>query len=193
MSAGRLVPESQFRQLPPHASLSKDESGWRNEVQSFVDPCLRAHRAGCLTGASAEWKAASRFQRALGEIAIEQTSEHVVYDGSYRNIAYPGGDVPRDRGVCSDVIVRAYRALGVDLQVLVHEDMTAHFSAYPKDWGLSHPDTNIDHRRVPNLVAFFTRHGETLRICPERLRLPAGGSRDLGGRRIAAAYRHCFR
>jgi uncharacterized protein YijF (DUF1287 family) len=119
--------------------------------------------------AAADWKAASRFQQSLGEIAIDQTREHVIYDGSYRVIAYPGGDVPRDRGVCADVIIRAYRALGVDLQVLVHEDMAAHFSAYPQDWGLSRTDTNIDHRRVPNLAIFFTRNGEKLRISRDAL------------------------
>lgn len=114
--------------------------------------------------ATAEWKPASKFQEKLGDIAIDQTKEHVVYDGSYRVIAYPGGDVPRGRGVCADVIVRAYRALGVDLQVLIHEDMAAHFPAYPNDWGLSHPDTNIDHRRVPNLANFFARNGERLKV-----------------------------
>jgi len=112
--------------------------------------------------ALAEWNAASRFQARLAEVAIDQTKEQVVYDGAYRVIAYPGGDVPRDRGVCADVIIRAYRALGIDLQVLVHDDMAGHFSAYPRDWGLSRPDTNIDHRRVPNLQTFFMRHGERL-------------------------------
>jgi uncharacterized protein YijF (DUF1287 family) len=86
------------------------------------------------------------------------------YDGSYRRIAYPNGDVPREVGVCTDVIVRAYRHAGVDLQVLVHEDMKAHFSKYPKNWGLRRPDTNIDHRRVPNLATFFTRRGAKLPV-----------------------------
>lgn len=86
------------------------------------------------------------------------------YDGTYRKIAYPNGDVPRETGVCTDVIIRAYRHAGVDLQVLVHEDMKAHFSAYPKSWGLRRPDPNIDHRRVPNLATFFTRHGAKLAV-----------------------------
>ncbi|MFZ1989298.1 MAG: DUF1287 domain-containing protein [Alphaproteobacteria bacterium] len=114
--------------------------------------------------AAAEWKAASRFQQRLAAIAIDQTREHVVYDGSYRVIAYPGGDVPRDRGVCADVIIRAYRELGIDLQVLIHEDMAAHFAVYPHDWGLAHPDPNIDHRRVPNLQTFFARNGPALPV-----------------------------
>lgn len=86
------------------------------------------------------------------------------YDGAYRRIPYPGGDVPRETGVCTDVIVRAYRHAGIDLQVLVHQDMKASFRAYPKTWGLRRPDPNIDHRRVPNLATFFTRKGTKLPV-----------------------------
>lgn len=89
----------------------------------------------------------------------------VAYDPAYVRLAYPGGDVPRDRGVCTDVVIRAYRdAFGIDLQRLVHEDMRANFSRYPRAWGLSRPDRNIDHRRVPNLQTFFRRHGRALPI-----------------------------
>jgi uncharacterized protein YijF (DUF1287 family) len=94
--------------------------------------------------------------------AVEQTRHPVTYDGSYRVIAYPNGDVPANIGVCTDVIIRAYRAVGVDLQRLVHEDMRAAFSSYPQLWGLKRPDRNIDHRRVPNLQAFFTRRNAAL-------------------------------
>lgn len=94
--------------------------------------------------------------------AREQTMQRVTYDGSYRRIGYPGGDVPAHLGVCTDVVIRAYRALGVDLQVLVHEDMSRRFSAYPTIWSLRKPDRNIDHRRVPNLQAFLTRQGAAL-------------------------------
>jgi uncharacterized protein len=87
-----------------------------------------------------------------------------VYDPSYRRIAFPGGDVPLDRGVCSDVVVRAYRGIGIDLQRLVHEDMGRHFAEYPRLWGLTAPDPNIDHRRVANLAAFFARHGGKLPV-----------------------------
>lgn len=86
------------------------------------------------------------------------------YDPAYRRIAYPGGDVPLHTGVCTDVVIRAYRHAGADLQVLVHEDMKRHFSAYPKNWGLRRPDTNIDHRRVPNLATFFKRRGASLPV-----------------------------
>lgn len=97
--------------------------------------------------------------------AIERTRHSVTYDGSYLGIAYPGGDVPATIGVCTDVVIRAYRAgLGIDLQERVHEDMKTAFAAYPTIWGLKRPDPNIDHRRVPNLETFFTRHGEVLPV-----------------------------
>lgn len=97
--------------------------------------------------------------------AQERTRQTVVYDGSYRALAYPFGDVAPNRGVCTDVVVRSYRAgLGVDLQRLVHEDMRANFALYPALWGLTKPDSNIDHRRVPNLQTYFSRHGHSLPI-----------------------------
>ena len=98
------------------------------------------------------------------EVAISLEDSSVRYDGSYRKIDYPLGDVPADVGVCSDVIVRAYRGIDIDLQQLVHEDMKKNFSVYPKIWGLSRTDRNIDHRRVPNLRAFFKRHGKSFSI-----------------------------
>ena len=100
----------------------------------------------------------------LVSAALDRTNHHVIYEGSYRKIDYPMGDVPENIGVCTDVVVRSYRELGLDLQQLVHEDMKADFSQYPKNWGLKRPDTNIDHRRVPNLERFFERHGQTLAI-----------------------------
>ncbi len=97
--------------------------------------------------------------------ALAQTKQSVRYDPAYVRIPYPGGDVPADTGVCTDVVIRAYRtALGIDLQKLVHEDMRARFPAYPKHWGLSRPDPNIDHRRVPNLQTFFKRKGAALPV-----------------------------
>ena len=102
------------------------------------------------------------FATQLATAALERTQHRVVYDGSYRRIGYPNGDVPDSIGVCTDVVIRSYRALDIDLQRLVHEDMRANFDAYPKHWGLSRPDSNIDHRRVPNLQTFFTRHGVVL-------------------------------
>lgn len=98
----------------------------------------------------------------LALAALELTKQQVVYDPSYFSIPYPNGDVPADRGVCTDVVIRAFRQLDIDLQRAVHEDMRANFSRYPSNWGLSRPDKNIDHRRVPNLRVFFTRHGESI-------------------------------
>ena len=98
----------------------------------------------------------------LARAAEERATHFVLYDPSYRSIAYPMGDVAPNRGVCTDVVIRAYRALGIDLQQLVHEDMRRSFSSYPAIWGLSRPDPNIDHRRVPNLEVFFARHGQSL-------------------------------
>jgi len=97
--------------------------------------------------------------------AAKQRLEHVViYDGSYQKIPYPMGDVDASKGVCTDVIIRSYRVLGVDLQELVHEDMVSNFKLYPSIWGLNKPDSNIDHRRVPNLEMFFSRFGKTKTI-----------------------------
>lgn len=104
-------------------------------------------------------KAQTDFNIKLSEAAIELTREIVVYDPSYYTINYPNGDIPKGRGVCTDVVIRAYRKLGIDLQKEVHLDMKANFEKYPKQWGLKKTDTNIDHRRVPNLMVFFERKG----------------------------------
>jgi uncharacterized protein YijF (DUF1287 family) len=95
----------------------------------------------------------------LSDAAINLTKQKVVYDPAYFRIPYPNGDVPAGKGVCTDVVIRAFRILGVDLQKEVHEDMLQNFKLYPKDWGRKTPDPNIDHRRVYNLMVFFTRKG----------------------------------
>lgn len=106
------------------------------------------------------------FTRRLVAAAIERTHHSVRYVSEYIRIPYPGGDVPANTGVCTDEIIRSYRAVGVDLQKDVHEDMVQNFAAYPnkRRWLLAHPDSNIDHRRVPNLMVFFQRKGESLPI-----------------------------
>jgi uncharacterized protein len=109
--------------------------------------------------------AAKPVAQRLVAAAESQIGRTVIYDPAYVVLRYPGGDVTIERGVCTDVVIRAYRqGLGVDLQELVHEDMTAHFSSYPKVWGLAHTDSNIDHRRVPNLQRFFARNKAQLVI-----------------------------
>lgn len=100
----------------------------------------------------------------LLESAVEQTTLTKIYDPTYIVIPYPNGDIPIEKGVCTDVVIRAFRKEGVDLQREVHEDMTANFAVYPKKWNLPKPDTNIDHRRVPNLQTFFTRKGKSFPI-----------------------------
>ena len=103
------------------------------------------------------------FVRGLVAAAIERTHHQVRYVSDYVRIAYPGGDVPSNTGVCTDEIIRSYRVMGVDLQKLVHEDMVRHFGGYPHKWQRQ-PDSNIDHRRVPNLMTFFSRNGTSLSI-----------------------------
>lgn len=104
------------------------------------------------------------FLQALSDAAIERTGHEVTYDRAYVVIDYPRGDVPADRGTCTDVVIRSYRKLAIDLQQLIHEDMSVAFSQYPQRWGLAAPDTNIDHRRVPNLMTFFQRKGAAMPI-----------------------------
>lgn len=98
--------------------------------------------------------------------AKERTLHNVRYDGSYITISYPNGDVPSNIGVCTDVVIRSYRKVGIDLQKEVHEDISRNFNRYPsrKNWGLTKPDKNIDHRRVPNLQVFFNRYGTSLPV-----------------------------
>lgn len=113
--------------------------------------------AGCSTPALAV-RPASEPARRLIAAARAQIGVTLAYDPGYTRLAYPGGDVDRAKGVCTDVVIRAYRdALGIDLQREVHRDMAARFAAYPRRWGLAHPDANIDHRRVPNLETFWSR------------------------------------
>jgi len=104
------------------------------------------------------------FLHRFAAAALDRTQHSVRYDPAYVGLTYPGGDVPADTGVCTDEVIRAYRALGIDLQKEVHEDMAANFAAYPRKWGRREPDSNIDHRRVPNLMVFFSRKGESLPI-----------------------------
>lgn len=106
------------------------------------------------------------FEEQLSDAAISIVDASIDYDPAYFSIKYPNGDVPKNKGVCTDVIIRAYRKLNIDLQKEVHDDIKANFSKYPnlKKWGLKKPDTNIDHRRVPNLEVFFARKGQKLAI-----------------------------
>ena len=116
--------------------------------------------------AHADTLASDDMSHALVNAAKNRTLQTVLYNGAYFKIDYPGGDVPQYLGVCTDVVIRSYRKVGIDLQKKVHEDMMENFKHYPSKriWGLNKPDANIDHRRVPNLQAFFTRHGKSLSV-----------------------------
>ena len=124
----------------------------RAQVRQAPAPALRADTIAI----------ASDSVRTVVNAAIGQSEYTVEYDPTYVTLEYPGGDVPRETGVCADVVVRAFRAVGIDLQKEVHEDMARSFSSYPKRWGLRRPDRNIDHRRVANLMTFFERKGASL-------------------------------
>ena len=139
---------------------------WGNRrIAALAGLALAAVTAGAQANHN-ETAAQQEFSKRLVAAAIERTHHVVRYDPAYARIAYPGGDVPADTGVCTDEVIRAYRAVGVDLQKEVHEDMKQNFAAYPRSWrGFSaHTDSNIDHRRVPNLMVYFSRKGVTLPI-----------------------------
>ncbi|MEO0400270.1 MAG: DUF1287 domain-containing protein [Pseudomonadota bacterium] len=127
---------------------------------------LRADRTISGSAESAARAGESTLNEILGEriaaAALARTAVAVTYDPAYQSLSYPNGDVAADRGVCTDLVIRSLRAVGVDLQRRVHEDMRAAFDAYPKLWGASGPDRNIDHRRVPNLETYLTRTGARL-------------------------------
>lgn len=115
--------------------------------------------AACVLALTVTGYAQNDFAGKLSDAAITLTKQTVEYDPQYFSISYPNGDVPAGKGVCTDVVIRAYRKVGIDLQKEVHEDMKANFSLYPKNWGLKTTDKNIDHRRVPNLMKYFSRFG----------------------------------
>ena len=124
---------------------------------------LRFSVAWCVLACASLAHAQDEIARVLAA-AHAQVGVTVLYDPGYRTLVYPGGDVPLDRGVCSDVIVRAWRAAGIDLQAELHRDMRKDFAAYPKIWRLSRPDPNIDHRRVPNLETWLRRRGSSVAV-----------------------------
>jgi uncharacterized protein YijF (DUF1287 family) len=136
--------------------------------------CTALLLALCMQPPAAAGEMPVDYAKRLVDAAIEQTHTKVTYDSSYRKIAYPGGDIPQTVGVCADVVIRAYRKLNVDLQVRVHEDMQRHFKVYPQIWKLQGPDTNIDHRRVPNLQTFFHRSGAELKVTHDPMDYHAG-------------------
>jgi uncharacterized protein len=126
--------------------------------------CAQLKTPSSLSEATIKAQVSSPQLKRLLQAAVEQTKVTHGYDPAYVEIAYPGGDVPRQSGVCTDVVIRAFRAISMDLQQNVHEDMKRNFAAYPQYWGLSSTDTNINHRRVPNLMKYFERQGKAIAI-----------------------------
>lgn len=141
----------------------------RSAAAVFLAAVLALHVSGMSTKDLAE-QARQRlpqdgsFATKLAHAALDRTHHTVAYTPDYVRLDYPNGDVPADTGVCTDEVIRSYRAVGTDLQKLVHEDMRRAFAAYPKAWGLKAPDKNIDHRRVPNLQTFLKRKGASLPV-----------------------------
>lgn len=134
-------------------------------AQNTASPSLQDRPARAAQSTEMAERTTAPGSEALILAARKRTQARVHYDGAYRSLKYPGGDVPDNIGVCTDVVIRSYRmAYGFDLQKAVHEDMAASFAAYPKIWGLTRPDKNIDHRRVPNLETYFNRQGTALPI-----------------------------
>ena len=155
------------RHSPPLAIQSTYASSSQNKSELGFAGCgLRVYVVECLANSGCSADSRQEFTRRLVAAAIERTRHTVRYVSEYIRIPYPGRDVPSATGVCTDEIIRTYRAVGVDLQKEVHEDMVQNFAVYPnkRRWLLAHPDANIDHRRVPNLMVFFQRKGESLPI-----------------------------
>ena len=133
-------------------------------ILAFLTGCSGAPREVATIERPPVTEITSPAVRALLDSVHEQTSVTTGYTQQYFKLRYPNGDPPAETGACTDVVIRAFREEGVDLQKEIHEDMAANFSAYPKKWGLAKPDSNIDHRRVPNLETFFSRRGKSLAI-----------------------------
>lgn len=139
----QTLPRAQIAEMVPENS--------RRTVQALLAPPTNPIRRVAISDA-----------KTRKIVAAAHAQEGDAYNASYEKLAYPNGDVPRGRGACTDVVIRSLRGAGYDLQKLVHEDMKRDFGRYPKGWGLAKTDKNIDHRRVPNLVTFFKKWGQTL-------------------------------
>jgi uncharacterized protein YijF (DUF1287 family) len=151
------------------ASRSAGMLKWSAVAAAAIALALYAslHAVSAFPAFQANKQTEGNFFRSFVAAALERTRHTVRYDPAYVRIPYPGGDVPATTGVCTDEVIRTYHAVGVDLQKEVHEDMLAHRSAYPRKWAVGRTDgdgtdTNIDHRRVPNLMVFFKRKGQSL-------------------------------
>ncbi|HEX8503522.1 MAG TPA: DUF1287 domain-containing protein [Pyrinomonadaceae bacterium] len=182
----RNLPELSLRLAAAALLLSAAGCGAASTAKQPARPPASAaatQSARAQTPAAPRPSSGSPFLDRFVEAAVGRTTQTVRYDPTYFTIPYPGGDVPAEVGVCTDEVIRSYRAVGVDLQREVHEDMAANFSAYPRKWGLKKTDTNIDHRRVPNLMVFFERAGAAVPVTQEARDYRPGDvvTWDLGG------------
>lgn len=182
--AGQLI-QNQHRQRQAQIEAQQQQYNWRKDGgwqrQQQLAQARQQQQQQQRQRYHQQWQHQQRMRKAvrtrpahsgvnlasqLSNAAIALTYRKIRYDGSYIPISYPMGDVPSNIGACTDTLIRSYRRLGIDLQQLVHEDISRAFNAYPNlpKWGLSGPDTNIDHRRVHNLKVFFSRHGRRLPV-----------------------------
>ena len=162
-----------FRYFEPNKARSRFVKEWMGKYDSgLVSAKQKSEQLPVAAPLTEEHKAILKkpkgFYDDLASAAVKCTKDNVKYDSAFVQISYPGGDVQKGKGVCTDHVIRAYRLMGIDLQKEVHEDMEANFGEYPKIWGALKTDTSIDHRRVPNLMVFFKRHGEVLPITKNR-------------------------
>jgi len=160
----RSVSSNQFVRIPDSSNYNPTMSSRFGRFSLLVLAVVLCFAGIRATAQGRDLDSRGEFTKRLVDAAVERTHHSVRYVSAYVRIPYPGGDVPAGTGVCTDEIIRVYRAVGVDLQREVHEDMVQHFSAYPNRWGRTHADSNIDHRRVPNLMVFFQRNGKSLPI-----------------------------
>ena len=179
----RILSDSHLRLCAVALLLSGVGCGAASTAKQAPRTTAAAQNARAQPSPAQRPSSGSPFLDRLVEAAVERTSHQVRYDPTYFQISYPGGDVPAEVGVCTDEVIRSYRAVGVDLQKEVHEDMAANFALYPRKWGLKKTDTNIDHRRVPNLMVFFEREGARLPVTQEARDYKPGDvvTWDLGG------------
>lgn len=171
------VNDSWFRNQPPNVNQANHSDGRQNQQIQLPVEEIEKPKIEKVEKATFDKPSVARVLSFQDHLAIQaelRLQSDVRYDGSYRKIAYPMGDVPENIGVCTDVVIRSFRGLGIDLQQRVHEDMKRNFRSYPKKWKLSKPDSNIDHRRVPNLMTYFKRAGASLAITDNPLDYFAG-------------------
>ncbi|MDQ7780456.1 MAG: DUF1287 domain-containing protein [Planctomycetota bacterium] len=174
------------------SGLPENPVGGTNDNLPGTDTTAATNTDGAdVAGAATTAETVPSKAAKIGENALEQAKVGAKYAPGYFELKYPGGDLPQDKGVCTDVLVRAFRNAGIDLQQLIHEDMSKNFSKYPQVWGLQKPDRNIDHRRNPNLMCFFKRFARALSCKTDEKDLPDWQPGDVVFWRLDKSRLHC--